>query len=239
MGILEWLGLRKQGLSIPGIIYYDSRSDVRVDERKYEGFLQNIKLDTAPRQLIEGGLPTNVRPGPEEEPYTWLERTGLVPIHPSRVRARQFYHPTTDFAMYDYDTMAPEEKDLTARWISKVFEFNMAVPTMVVCGGAMIILPLHTRFRAPLLIALGATGVFVEGWRACLAAAKERQDLDDYIMAKEIWHIKNIETYQLGLPRMQRGTEHLFHDYAEKLASFEGQCRPELSAELLKFISSD
>lgn len=239
MGILGFLGLGGAASSIPGVVYYNSRSDVKVEERKYEGFLQNIKLDSAPKQLIEGGHPTNVRPGPEEEPYTWLERMGLVPIHPSRVRARQFYHPITDFALYDYDELSPEEKNLTAEWISKVFEFNMAVPTMFVMLGAMVVLPLHSRFRAPMLVAVGATGVFVEGARAYMGAARERQNLDDFIMSKEIWHIKNIETYQLGLPRMQRGTEAQFHDFADKLSNFDSHTRPELSAELMKFINSD
>ena len=233
MGITSFLrALLSNEPDIPGVVYYNSRSDVQVTERKFEGFLHNIRLDTAPRQLIEASRPEATRPGPEEEPYTWMERIGLMPVHPSRVRGRQFYHPTTDFAMYDYDELAPEEKELTAQWMSKCLEFNMAVPAFVLFLSAMVVLPLHTRFRLPLLVACASTGVFIEGARSYLAASRERQDLDDYVLAKEIWYIKNVETYQLGLPRMKVGSEAQFHTFAERLASFDELQRPEMPQEL-------
>lgn len=203
-------------LRIPGVVYYTERSDVKVEERKYQGFLFNIRLDTAPRQLVESSGPTGAKPGPEEVPYTWAERIGIVPIHPSRVRARQFYHPTTNFSLYDYDDISPEEKELTAKWMSRALEYNMAIPTLFMCVSGILCVPLQQKFRMPLLMAFAATGVIGEALRANIAASKERQDLDDFQLTKEIWYIKNVETYQLGLPRMKRGTEHEFHTWVEK-----------------------
>lgn len=245
LGLPSWvpiLGDRHDD-AIPGVQYYNPSSTVNVQQKKYEGFLHNVKLDTAPQQLIACSGPMATKPGPEEEPYTWFERMGLAPVHPSRVRARQFYMPTTDFGMFDYDEVSPEERDLTARWMSRSLEFNMAVPTIFMCTSMMICVPLPTKFRLPVLLACAVTGVMIEGVRANLAAAKERQDLDDFILAKEIWHIKNVETYQLGLPRMTHGSERMFHDHAERIAAFTSKQKSKMPAseilpdELVKFIN--
>lgn len=210
-----WVGSTRE---IPGVVYSDDIciTDITENlEKKWLGGLQNINLDTAPPLLH---IPLNqineVHVGPEKEPYTFWERAGLVPVHPSRIRPRQFYHPITDFALYKYDEVSPEEKELTAKWMARVMEFNGAIPAGILCAAGCIVLPLHTVYRMPLLVAAGITGVAVELTRGYMGASEQRQDLDDYILAKEIWYIKNVETYQLGVPRIPLGHEKEYREAA-------------------------
>lgn len=201
----------RQNNDIPGVVYSD---EIKLDdvkktvEKPWAGGLHNININTAP-PLLRNPINqiNNLQPGPEKNPYTFWERVGLVPVHPSRIRPRQFYHPITDFGLYSYDEISPEEKELTAKWMAKVMEFNGAIPAGILCAAGCLVLPLHTVYRMPLLVAAGITGVAVEVSRGYIGASEQRQDLDDFILAKEIWYIKNMETYQLGIPRMQVGKE--------------------------------
>lgn len=192
---------------IPGVVYSEDITAGDLDETQavWSGSFHNLNVESAP-PLLKSSLNkiNELKPGPEREPYTFWERVGLVPVHPSRIRSRQFYHPITDFALYNYDEISPEEKELTAKWMARVMEFNGAMPAGVVCCTACVVLPLHTVYRMPLLVASGIAGVAIELTRSYMNASEQRQDLDDFILAKEIWYIKNVETYQLGVPRITR-----------------------------------
>ncbi|AAZ11376.1 uncharacterized protein TEOVI_000011500 [Trypanosoma equiperdum] len=199
-------------VNIPGVVYSDeidatATYDRQQRESMWRGNLRNVRLDTVPPLLLRTSGAENALLGPEEEPYTFWERVGVVPVHPSRVRPRQYYHPITDFGLYDYDEVSPEERDLTARWLAKVLEFNAAVPLGILCAAGCLVLPLHTVYRMPLLVASAATGVMFEITHSYMNAGKERQDLDDFILAKEIWYIKNVEAYQLDIPLIPKGRE--------------------------------
>ncbi|RNF02681.1 hypothetical protein TraAM80_06203 [Trypanosoma rangeli] len=185
----------------------------------WRGNLRNVRLDTTPALLLRKSGANQLLLGPEEDLYTFWERIGVVPMHPSRVQPRQYYHPITDFGLYDYDEVPPEERNLTAGWMAKVLEFNGAVPLGVVCATGCVVLPLHTVYRMPLLVAAGSTAVMVVITQAYMSAAKERQDLDDFILSKEIWYIKNVEAYQLGIPRIPKGREAEYHAYMDGTVS--------------------
>ncbi|CCW69677.1 unnamed protein product [Phytomonas sp. Hart1] len=227
--------LRGDPVGVPGVIYSDQiEIDMELEQHRsvhWLGELRNVRMETVPHQLVEAdAAQQHTIPGPEDQPYTFWERLGLVPVHPSRVRARQHYHPITDFALYDYDEISPEEKELTARWIVRVMTFNTAVPAGILAAAGCLFLPFHTVYRMPLLVASAVTGVGVEITRSYMSALKERQDLDDFILAKEIWYIKNVETYHLGIPRIPRGREDEYQSYLD--SSKLSQTR-ELPQELL------
>ncbi|KPI89082.1 hypothetical protein ABL78_1818 [Leptomonas seymouri] len=226
--------------SIPGVVYSEDMVDLAsvLEQQRsasWGGNLRNVRMETAPAIFVRTNDAQEAKPGPETEPYTFWERIGLVPVHPSRVRARQYYHPITDFALYDYDEISPEEKELTARWMAKVLEFNGATPAGILCIAGCVVLPLHTVYRMPLLVAAGITGVAVEVTRAYMAASQQRQDLDDYLLSKEIWYIKNVETYQLGLPRIPRGREREYQRYVDGTMSNQAPELPEALARELRF----
>ncbi|KPA76283.1 hypothetical protein ABB37_08014 [Leptomonas pyrrhocoris] len=235
-GVWRWL---RGEPSIPGVVYSEDMTDLAASLEQqlrtpWVGNLRNVRMETAPALIVRTSSPQESKPGPETEPYTFWERVGLVPVHPSRVRARQYYHPITDFALYDYDEISPEEKELTAKWMAKVMEFNGATPAGILCAAGCVVLPLHTVYRMPLLVAAGITGVAVEVTRAYLAASQQRQDLDDYLLSKEIWYIKNVETYQLGLPRIPRGREREYQQYVDGAVSGQTQELPEALARGLR-----
>lgn len=215
-----WRRVKGDVVDVPGVIYSDDL-DVDAELQRFEGLqwlgeLRNVWKETVPDELLALSDPSRAaKAGPEVEPYTFWERVGFVPVHPSRVRARQYYHPITDFGLYDYDEVSPEEKELTARWMARVMEFNGAIPAGVLCAAGCVVLPMATHFRMPLLVAAGITGVAVEVTRSYMAAFAQRQDLDDFLLAKEIWYIKNVETYQLGIPRIPRGREREYQDSVE------------------------
>nr|CCC90555.1 unnamed protein product [Trypanosoma congolense IL3000] len=207
-------------VNIPGVVYSDEIDPAGYLERQqrmsaWRGNLRNVRLETVPDLLLRTSTAENTLAGPEDAPYTFWERIGIVPVHPSRVRPRQFYHPITDFALFDYDEISPEERELTARWLAKVLEFNAAMPLGILCAAGCFVLPLHTVYRLPLLVASAATGVMFEITRSYMSAGSERQDLDDFILAKEIWYIKNVEAYQLGIPLMPKGREAEFQAYLD------------------------
>eukprot|EP00760_Papus_ankaliazontas_P010622 PhM_4_TR14382/c0_g1_i1/m.54373 len=171
------------------------------EEEKY-GMLKHVRPDTLTavqlaqlESLRMGKATTPV----EDEPYTFWERTGLVPIHVGRLRPRIFYYPITDFSKYAYDEISPEERELKARWIAKIYDFGMAMPMCVwscVLTGS-IALPNTPRWA--LMILGGYLGLFLEFCRVYTLALPERQDLDDFIVAKEVWYIKNVEARDFGL----------------------------------------
>ncbi|AYU77908.1 hypothetical protein conserved [Leishmania donovani] len=234
-----WRWLRRES-AIPGVVYSDQLQNIKEElERqqniRWAGNLRNVRLESAPHLIVRTSSSSAALPGPEEEPYTFWERIGLVPVHPSRVRARQYYHPITDFALYDYDEVSPEEKELTAKWMARVMEFNAATPAGILCVTGCLVLPLHTVYRMPLLVAAGITGVAVEVTRAYMAASQQRQDLDDFLLAKEIWYIKNVETYQLGIPRIPRGREREYQQYVDGGAPMQPQELPEELARDLHY----
>lgn len=208
---------RKKNHDVVGVVYSDDLELHEIKnniEKKWVGGLQNVNLYTAPPLLYSPINQINkLEPGPEKSPFTFWERMGLVPVHSSRIRPRQYYHPVTDFGLYSYDEVSPEEKELTAKWMAKVMEFNGAIPAGILCAAGCFVLPLHTVYRMPLLVAAGITGVAVEVTRGYIGASEQRQDLDDFILSKEIWYIKNMETYQLGIPRMSSGEEKKYQNW--------------------------
>lgn len=215
-----WRRLNGGVVGVPGVVYSEDididRELEKFESKRWLGELRNVRKETAPEGFLTlGDVAKETKVGPEVEPYTFWERVGLVPVHPSRVRARQYYHPVTDFGLFDYDELSPEEKELTVKWMARVMEFNGAIPGGILCAAGCLVLPLPTHFRMPLLVAAGITGVAVEVTRSYMAAFRQRQDLDDFILAKEIWYIKNVETYQLGIPRIPRGREKEYQDYVD------------------------
>ncbi|KAK7196234.1 hypothetical protein NESM_000559000 [Novymonas esmeraldas] len=234
-----WRWLRGEA-AMPGVVYSDQLQSIAADLERQQnvpwgGTLRNVRLDSAPDFMVRSSSAAAALPGPEVEPYSFWERIGLVPVHPSRVRARQYYHPITNFALYDYDDVSPEEKELTARWMARVMEFNGATPAGILCVAGCLVLPLHTVYRMPLLVGAGIAGVAVEVTRAYMAASQQRQDLDDFLLAKEIWYIKNVETYQLGIPRIPRGREQEYQQYVDGARSTQAQGLPEALARDLRF----
>ncbi|KAG5482253.1 hypothetical protein CUR178_06113 [Leishmania enriettii] len=236
-GVWRWL---RGEPTIPGVVYSDQMQNIkealeRQQNIQWAGNLRNVRLESAPDLIVRTSSRSAAPAGPEEQPYTFWERVGLVPVHPARVRARQYYHPITDFALYDYDELSPEEKELTAKWMARVMEFNGATPAGILCAAGCLVLPLHTIYRMPVLIAAGITGVAVEVTRAYMAASQQRQDLDDFLLAKEIWYIKNVETYQLGIPRIPRGREREYQQYVDGAGLMQAQGLPEELASDLRF----
>ena len=172
---------------------------------------RHILLETAPPIVLEQvRVATTGQPSPEDSPYTIWERLGLVPIHLSRLRPRQYYMPTTDFSKYEYDEGSSEEHELRARWLSKLYMFDMMVPGSVLAFGMIVSFPFHTFIRLPLFLSAGISGCMIEISRCYVLAMQERQDLDDFLLAKEIWYIKNEEVYELGLPTIPRGQERYY-----------------------------
>lgn len=221
---------RRRRCTFPGVVYSeDMEIEELMKETKWTLNVPNIDLSFNPQLRDRLAAINKPRPGPEKVPYTFWERMGLAPVHPSRLRPRQYYLPITDFSLYDYDEISPEEKELTARWLSRVFEFNAGTPMGILCGAGCLVLPLHTVYRMPILIGVAVGAVAMEITRSYLAAAEQRQDLDDFIMAKEIWYIKNVETYQLGIPRMPRGMEYKFRDCLDGT----GNLKHEPTAEIM------
>lgn len=224
---LRWLF--KRDVDIHGVVYSD---DINVKAEMdrlallpWQGSTQNLRTESISDVLRRNQSRSDQ--GPEEVPFSFWERIGIVPVHPSRVRPRQFYHPITDFALHDYDECSPEEKELLSKWMARATEFDTTMPLGILCASSMIVLPFHTMYRMPLLIGIGFTSVMAEIIKSYMAAFQQRQDLDDFILAKEIWYIKNIETYQLQLPRIPRGREKEYQDCMNSSIAVDGQELPQ------------
>jgi len=136
---------------------------------------------------------------PINEPYTFWERTSLVAIPINRLQPRLFYHPTTDFSKYTYDEMSVEEKELKARWMARLYEYSWPVPVSVWCGFLTVSMGMPPFYRMVTMTVASYVAVFVEWCRVYNNALPERQDLDDFVVAKELWYIKNVEAQELGL----------------------------------------
>lgn len=172
---------------------------------------RHILIETAPQVVLDQvRAGTSGRDSVEDTPYTIWERVGLAPIHLSRLRPRQFYMPVTDFSKFNYDESSPEEKELRARWLAQLNMFDMMVPASVLMAGMILSFPFHTFIRLPIFISSGISGCMIEMSRCYISALQERQDLDDFIFAKEIWYIKNDEVYEMGLPTLPRGQEKFY-----------------------------
>lgn len=200
---------------MPGVVYSEDMDPDGVDcvpAMSWRGATLHYINELIEPELLQRAQisPANMASGPEEVPYSFFERLGLVPIHPSRMRPRQYYMPTTDFSQYEYDDSSPEENELRSRWLAHLYTFNTAVPAAILCVGGCMVLPLHTARRLPAIFSFGVSGVFFEAMRIYVGAFKERQDLDDFIVAKEFWYIKNEEVYELGIPRIPRGQEEYY-----------------------------
>ena len=143
-----------------------------------------------------------VTAGPEVEPYSFWERIGGIPLTSSRFRPRQFYHPSTDFRMYTYDQMSPEERRLKAEWIARIMNPDWMQATMIYVTLSLPSVLLPAKYRMGYAMAASTTTFFAEAVIQWMDAAAERQNLDDFLVAKECWYIKNVETAQLKLVTM-------------------------------------
>lgn len=138
-------------------------------------------------------------PSPEEIPYTFWERIGAMPVHVARIRPREYYYPWTDFRNFTYDESSDEEVQLRAAWLSKMFDISWHWPAIWFASGFCLVIPLPPAYRTPSVVAIALTSVFLEGARVYVNAAPEREKLDDFIVAKEFWYVKNVEALELGL----------------------------------------
>lgn len=188
---------------LPGVVYSENYVPPTPEEMPgpWRGSMQHVIEESVPKPVrasLELTAQT-ARPTPEDTPYTWWERCGLVPVHVSRLRPRQYYHPTTDFRYYDYDEMSPEEKELKERWLARLLDINWALPSACFSAWTALTVAFPTKLRMPLIMFGAGGSVMIESYRVFFNALPERQDLDDYIMTKECWYIKNVETPQLEL----------------------------------------
>ena len=214
-------------VKLPGVVYYNERSVIPGDGPKYVKPLYNVITENLKEGTSRSALESpKVLPGPEETTgFTYWERMGWVPIHPSRLRPRQHYMPTTDFNMYDYDEKSPEEKELYSRWLARTLDLDASIPIAALLVSWVVTMPFHAKVRVPLLLLTMIGAVTTEITRASIRAAPARQDLDDFHVAKEIWYIKNVEAYQMGVPLIPKGREvefqehiHLHGDMTEEMA---------------------
>jgi hypothetical protein len=220
------MGQGQGKLQMPGVVY--SEDWTPPDPSVFAGWrgaMYHMKLDKLPKGLAEHVDVERAvnKPGPEAEPYTFWERIGAVPISMARVRPRQYYHPVTNFATFDYDEQSPEEVELRARWLARMFDYGWTYPATMFCIGSAASIPLPFRIRLPMMAAVGITVVFAEFQRVYANAAKEKEMLDDFLMAKEIWYIKNVETKEFGLDTLPVGMTGLeaIHKRQEEEAVWE------------------
>lgn len=177
-----------------GPVWRGSLTHIITDNMKPET-VQRIKdMDTCGAETLD------------ERPYTFAERTGMIPVHPTRLQPREYYYPTTDFSAFDYDDASPEEKLLRKKWLTRLFEWKTRVPTMFTMGSILTGMMLN-RFRYAVIMGGIVIGMQVEFARLFMRAMPERQDLDDFILAKELWYIKNVEVEKMGFPVLGPGEE--------------------------------
>lgn len=180
------------------------------DKEPWMGSLASLISHTMPerfKKAFDQRKPENAAPTPEEKPYTFWERTGAMPVAISRLRARQYYHPYTDFRNFTYDEASPEEQDLRAKWLARMFDVSWHWPLIYFTTSFTCCLPLPPVYRTPGVVCCALTAIFLEGMRVYINAGHEREDLDDYIVAKEFWYIKNVEALELGLVAKPKLTE--------------------------------
>jgi hypothetical protein len=204
------MGARSSKVDIPGVVYSeDYKPETLADYKEYTGGMQHLVEESVP-DLLRGALERKssmAAPAPEMVPYTLGERLGFIAIRPERLRPRQYYIPTTDFRYYDYDEMSPEERELKERFMARMFDMNWGLPSVFFGVTAAFSAMLPMTIRLPILMFGGVFGTFLEAYRTYHNAAVERENLDDFIVAKEIWYIKNVETPQFEYSTYVPGEE--------------------------------
>lgn len=180
------------------------------EKQPWMGSLTSIVSQTMPdrfKKAFEGTKPENAAPAPEKKPYTFWEKVGAMPVAKDRLRSRQYYYPYTDFRDWTYDEASPEEQELRARWLSRMFEVSWHWPLIYFTTSFTCCLPLPPVYRTPAVVCCALTSVFLEGMRVYINAGHEREMLDDFIVAKEFWYVKNVEALELGLVAKTKMTE--------------------------------
>ena len=201
--------LLSRKVNIPGVVYSEDWKPPETEYHGWRGSMQHVVEESVP-DIIRGSLEHSAKtskPSPDEVPYTFWEKIGVFPIHVDRLRPRQYYIPTTDFRYYDYDEMSPEERELKERWMARLFDYNWQVPTFFFSTVAAASAALPTKARMPLIMFAAIGGSMAEGYRVVWNASVEREVLDDFIVAKEIWYIKNVETPQYEYCTFEPGKE--------------------------------
>ena len=166
------------------------------------GSLSSLISQTMPDRFklaFDARDPENAAPSPEVKPYTFWERVGAMPVNVGRLRPRQYYYPCTDFRDWTYDEASPEESQLRARWLSRMFDVSWHWPVIYFSSSFIFCLPLPATYRTPGRVCCALTSVLAEGMRVYINAGAEREALDDFIVAKEFWYMKNVEALELGL----------------------------------------
>jgi hypothetical protein len=202
------MGVGNSKVKVPGVVYSEDWIPPEPGQfAGWKGQMYHVRKDTLPQGMRENLDIKRVVDvaGPEAEPYTFWERIGAVPISMSRIRPRQYYHPHTDFSKYDYDDQPPEEVELRAQWMARMFEFSWTYPMTMFCVGGAMAIPLPFRIRLPTMAGLAITVMFVEFQRVYANSAREKEMLDDFLVATEIWYIKNVETKEFGLDTLPLG----------------------------------
>lgn len=183
-------------VKMPGVVYSEDWTPPESLTRDVQLFanynIDNISHET--RKLVSRKIAT-----PEEEPYSWWERVGLFPIHPTRLRPRQYYYPVTDFRNFDYDDMSPEEQILKAKWLAALYEYDSMPGMMALFGLSCPSVFLPMQVRVVYITCVAFSCAFWTAVKTYVDALPERQDLDDFILAKEIYYIKNVEAPTLVL----------------------------------------
>lgn len=188
-------------VNIPGVVYSEDWKPPSNMRREPNSPYREVLPTLDPR--LENERNAYKLPTPEELPYTYLERTGALPLAAERVKARQYYMPTTDFSQFEYDDASPEEKRLTAQWAAELYNFNWAVPMGVFMVGSLVAFPFpNNAVRSVIGMSSCVIGLWAEWTRLSFTSARARQNLDDYLLTKEIWYIKNVEVYELEVETM-------------------------------------
>ena len=193
---------------IPGVIYSENWQPPDADAyATWRGAMYHVRPETMPKPMVHFlDVDAEVRKeGPETAPYTFWERIGAVPVSAARLRPRQYYYPTTDFSKFTYDDQSPEEVLLRAKWIARMYEFGWTYPATVFTASSAMCVPLPFRIRLPAMVACAITAVALEMQRVYALAAKEKEHLDDFLFAKEVWYIKNVEARELGVELLPVG----------------------------------
>ena len=202
------MGLWQSKQTIPGVVYSeDWTPPAERDFQGWRGAMYHVSPEKLPQRMQETlDVKKEVsRAGPEDSPYTFWERIGATPIAAARIRPRQYYMPTTDFRQYSYDDQSPEEVKLRAAWMARMYDFGWSYPATVFCICSAMCVPLPFRVRLPMMASVSITVVFLEFQRVYTNAAREKEELDDFLVAKEIWYIKNVEVRELGIETLPHG----------------------------------
>lgn len=225
---LSPFGGRPSRPNIPGVIYSEDWQPPRPEEiPTFEGGSKHILVERMPQALADRLDDMVKRPAPEDVPYTFWELIGAVPVNVTRLRPRQFYYPTTDFSRYEYDAQSPEERMLKMQWFARLYDVQWQVPVVVWSVGACASIAFPPTIRLPMLAGSGVTAVLTEAVRCYLGAAHEREALDDFLIAKEVWYIKNDETKRMQLETLEPGVNPV---------EWEGQQRRQAEVEELERI---